>query len=73
MFGGCVFTSTAVLPAPCPVASATLMTRGCIAQASSTSMTILEPSGEGPKEERYVSTNQIRRFLQAVCSNIAEA
>ena len=44
-----------------------------IAQASSTSMTILEPSGEGPKEERYVSTNQIRRFLQAVCSNIAEA
>ncbi|PSQ96089.1 MAG: hypothetical protein BRD53_04180 [Bacteroidetes bacterium SW_7_64_58] len=49
------------------------MTRGCIAQASSTSMTILEPSGEGPKEERYVSTNQIRRPLQAVCSNIAEA
>ena len=39
----------------------------------STSMTILEPSGEGPKEERYVSTNQIRRHLQAVCSNIAEA
>ena len=43
-----------------------------IAQASSTSMTILEPSGEGPKEERYVSTNQIRHPLQAVCSNIAE-
>ena len=49
------------------------MTRGCIAQASSTSMTILEPSGEGLKEERYVSTNQIRHPLQAVCSNIAEA
>lgn len=49
------------------------MTRECIAQASSTSMTILELSGEGPKEERYVSTNQIRRSLQAVCSNIAEA
>ena len=42
-------------------------------QASSTSMTILGPSGEGLKEERYVSTNQIRRSLQAVCSNITEA
>ncbi|PSQ75253.1 MAG: hypothetical protein BRD36_00490 [Bacteroidetes bacterium QH_7_64_110] len=47
--------------------------RGYCPGVESTSMTILEPSGEGPKEERYVSTNQIRRSLQAVCSNIAEA
>jgi four helix bundle protein len=35
--------------------------------------TIFELSEEGPKEETYSLTDQVRRSSRSVCANIAEA